>query len=214
MSAKRIITIRIRDLRRERALTQEELAEALGISRQSINAMEAGRCLPSLPVALEIASYFAVPLQRLIDLADEEEAAARQLAAPRSEWGNLQSMMHSLLDQSSHQLAEVGVPAVNLSVSEQAVQLALCLPGYTESDLAIEVGDSFVTVAGNPSVDEPDHRVRQEFALYPFSRTVQLPVKVDADSAVAEMKHGILTITLQQQHPEPPRTKRVSISTS
>ncbi len=53
-----IIHIRIRDLRRDKALTQEELAVALGISRQSVNAMEAGRCLPSLPVAMELASFF------------------------------------------------------------------------------------------------------------------------------------------------------------
>ena len=64
MSEKQIVHIRIRDLRRERSLTQEELAEALGVSRQSINAMEAGRCLPSLPIAMQLSSFFSVPLQQ------------------------------------------------------------------------------------------------------------------------------------------------------
>ena len=52
------ISRKIRNLREEKKLTQEELAEKLGISRQSIISVEKGKCLPSLPLALRISELF------------------------------------------------------------------------------------------------------------------------------------------------------------
>lgn len=52
--------------RRERlGLSQGALAEGLGVSRQTVNAIETGRYLPSLPLAFELASYFGVPIEDL-----------------------------------------------------------------------------------------------------------------------------------------------------
>jgi putative transcriptional regulator len=48
----------VKELRKERGLTQEELAEAVGVSRQTIISIERGRYVPSLPLALKIAGYF------------------------------------------------------------------------------------------------------------------------------------------------------------
>ena len=139
MEPKRVIHIRIRDLRRERELTQEELAEALGISRQSINAMEAGRCLPSLPVAIEIASFFAVPLNQLIALQQAEQAVRQQLLQA----GELEGLFEPLLAP-----AEVTGPAANVSESAGQVVVDFQLPGFQKDDLEIEVGHNFLTVSG------------------------------------------------------------------
>ncbi len=49
---------RVRELRVERGWTQEELAEAVGVSRQSINSIERNRYVPSLPLALAFARAF------------------------------------------------------------------------------------------------------------------------------------------------------------
>lgn len=54
---------RVAQLRREQNMRQEELAKAVGISRQSIIAIEKGRSVPSLEVALRIARCFAVPVE-------------------------------------------------------------------------------------------------------------------------------------------------------
>ena len=54
---------RVAQLRRERNMRQEELARAAGISRQSIIAIEKGRSVPSLEVALRIARCFALPVE-------------------------------------------------------------------------------------------------------------------------------------------------------
>jgi len=49
---------RVRELREARQLTQGELGQLLGVSRQTINSIENGRYLPSLPLALALAQCF------------------------------------------------------------------------------------------------------------------------------------------------------------
>ncbi len=56
---------RLRVLRAERNWSQAELAEQLGVSRQSINAIETGKYDPSLPLALRIARLFGQPLEAI-----------------------------------------------------------------------------------------------------------------------------------------------------
>jgi putative transcriptional regulator len=55
----------IRELRSGRGLRQEDLAAALRVSRQTINAIETGRYLPSLPLAIALARYFGRPVEEL-----------------------------------------------------------------------------------------------------------------------------------------------------
>jgi putative transcriptional regulator len=56
---------RLKILRAERDWSQGDLADALGISRQSVNAIETGRYDPSLPLAFRIADLFDMPLETL-----------------------------------------------------------------------------------------------------------------------------------------------------
>jgi putative transcriptional regulator len=53
----------VRALRQARNWSQGDLAERLGVSRQSVNAVENGRYIPSLPLALKIGRLFAVPVE-------------------------------------------------------------------------------------------------------------------------------------------------------
>jgi putative transcriptional regulator len=59
---------RVKDLRTSRAWTQEHLAAAVGVSRQSINSIERGRYIPSLPLALLLAQVFETPLDQIFSL--------------------------------------------------------------------------------------------------------------------------------------------------
>lgn len=63
---------RIRVERAERRLTQQQLAEAVGVSRQTINAIEAGRFVPSTVLALKIARTFGKPVEKLFQLEEGE----------------------------------------------------------------------------------------------------------------------------------------------
>ena len=55
----------VRRLRAARDLSQGALAQALGVSRQTINAIETGRYLPSLPLAIGLARYFDTTVEEL-----------------------------------------------------------------------------------------------------------------------------------------------------
>ncbi len=56
---------RIRELRAVRRISQAELADTLGVSRQTINALETGKYDPSLPLAFKIAKLFSLKIEEI-----------------------------------------------------------------------------------------------------------------------------------------------------
>ena len=56
---------RVRELRVERGWSQADLARELGVSRQTVNAIEVGRYDPSLPLAFRIARLFRRPIEAI-----------------------------------------------------------------------------------------------------------------------------------------------------
>lgn len=57
----------MRTLRTRRELAQAQLAQAMGVSRQTINSIENERYTPSLPLAMALARYFGVLVEDLFD---------------------------------------------------------------------------------------------------------------------------------------------------
>ena len=62
---------RLKVLRAERDWSQGDLAQRLGVSRQSVNALETGKYDPSLPLAFRIARLFGLPIEEIF----QDEAA-------------------------------------------------------------------------------------------------------------------------------------------
>lgn len=60
----------VRQLREARGLSQGELASKLAVSRQTVNAIETGRYLPSLPLAFAIGRFFGKPLEEIFHAVD------------------------------------------------------------------------------------------------------------------------------------------------
>lgn len=60
----------LRELRKERKLTQDDLAKALGVSRQTINAIENDKYNPTLELALKLARFIDIPVEKLFILED------------------------------------------------------------------------------------------------------------------------------------------------
>lgn len=56
---------RMRELRAHKQWSQARLAEALAVSRQTVNAIETGKYDPSLTLAFRIASVFALPVEKI-----------------------------------------------------------------------------------------------------------------------------------------------------
>lgn len=62
-------------IRVERAIkdiTQQELAQAVGVSRQTINSIEAGKYVPSTVLSLKIAKYFQKSLEAIFELEEQD----------------------------------------------------------------------------------------------------------------------------------------------
>ena len=56
---------RLKVLRAERDWTQAQLADALNVSRQTVNAIEKGKFDPSLPLAFKVSRLFAMPIEEI-----------------------------------------------------------------------------------------------------------------------------------------------------
>lgn len=67
------MTNNIRALRKARKLSQEELALAVGTTRQTITSIEVGKYTASLPLAYKIARYFGLTIEEVFDFSDLEE---------------------------------------------------------------------------------------------------------------------------------------------
>ena len=63
---------RIRVARAEVRMTQQRLADAIGVSRQTINAIESGKFVPSTVLALKMAQIFQKPVEDIFMLDDED----------------------------------------------------------------------------------------------------------------------------------------------
>lgn len=64
---------RLEELRRQKGVRQEDLAQALGVSRQTIISLEKGKYNPSLSLAFKLARYFAMPIEAIFDDSNERE---------------------------------------------------------------------------------------------------------------------------------------------
>ena len=67
---------KIRELRKARKLSQGELADAVGTTRQTITSIEGGKYTASLPLAYKIAHYFGLTIEEVFDFSDFDEEQA------------------------------------------------------------------------------------------------------------------------------------------
>jgi putative transcriptional regulator len=67
----------IRELRAERSMTQQQLADAIGVTRQTVIAIEGDKYSPSLEVAFRIAEVFSMPLESVFKYRDGRTTGKR-----------------------------------------------------------------------------------------------------------------------------------------
>ena len=63
---------KIEEIRKEQGILQDEMAKALGVSRQTISSLENGRYNPSILLAYKIAKYFGVTIEEVFVFEEEE----------------------------------------------------------------------------------------------------------------------------------------------
>lgn len=211
------VSRKIKNLREEKNLTQEELAEQLGISRQSIISVEKGKCLPSLPLALRIAQMFQLNLEELFldkKKGGEEKMNHRHLM-PWSPFGNLdrffdEDEMPSVLPNR----IRLSFPMVNVKDKETEIMITADIPGIKEEDLSIEVGDNFVDISGERREEKEEKEegyFRQEVSFGTFSRRIPLPTEVKPDEAQATIKNGQLYLSIPKKEAAKPKVTKIKV---
>ncbi len=198
-----IISNRIRDYRKERAITQEELAEAVGVSRQSIISVETGKCLPSVPLAIAIAHFFDSPLETLFitDQHTEDEFVNRVDYVFENSLASFQDPSSTL------------TPLMNIYQTDKDIVVEADVPGMKEDDIEIEITDNVLTIKGERKHEE--HGLQKEYfhrevQYGAFHRAVTLPVPVMANKATATTKQGQLRLVLPKVEPQQPKVHKIS----
>jgi HSP20 family molecular chaperone IbpA len=187
------ISLRLRQIRREKNFSQEELAKQLGISRQAIIALEQGASLPSLPVILALLRVLDITFSDLLDGSwspfrtfdpQTEIASESQLALYRHAEG-------------SHQIP------ITLQEDEKTFYVMAELAGVKEEDLTVDMSTQHIMLVAIKKSRLGDKTAHvQEIQFGPLLRILSLPSPIDTNRAQAEFSRGTLYLTLPKLIPE------------
>jgi len=217
-----IVRNRIRDLRRESSITQEELAKRLGVSRQSIISVETGKCLPSVPLAFAISRFFQSPLEQLFVLENDDndlgtsnvplEDTMREISPFRGA-SSLHEAIDRMFEESIAPLRRGGmVPSMNIYQTPKEIVVEADVPGMTEDDVDIEIRDGVLTIKGERK-EEAEQKDKEYFhrevSFGSFQRAVTLPTEVMPDKATATVTKGQLKVVLPKAEPEQPKVHKL-----
>ncbi len=141
-----------------------------------------------------------------------------ELWDPFANLADIQEEMNRLFDSSlrragAPQEAVFGFP---LDVVEEKDHLVLRanLPGLSKEDVAVTLHDGYLTIKGEKKVEATSKEAnwyRQERAYGSFSRTVELPVAVDAKRIEAQFRDGVLAVTLPKAEEAKPKQIEIKV---
>ena len=130
---KRTLGEKISDLRKQRRMTQDELAEAMGVTSQAVSKWENDLSIPDLPILMEISEYFHISLD---DLVKEKEETVRLV--PEGDRKNINDMF-------------LRVNVLSVAGDKVKVNLPLALV-----KMAIDMGVEIPQINGNDALKNLD----------------------------------------------------------
>ena len=104
-------------------------------------------------------------------------------------------------------------PKANLFDTGSTFVVTLDVPGLREEDLKLTIHDDVLALSGTRKTDVPEGYTvhRRERVGYEFSRSLQLPAKVDPELTKATLKNGVLTLAIEKAPEHKPRQINVNI---
>jgi len=105
---------------------------------------------------------------------------------------------------------EYFLPTVDVSETADALVLRYDMPGVKKEDAEITVDNGTLTVTGKAEPEQPGTVMYRETRIGDYQRQFALPENVDAGHITAEMKDGVLTVTIKK--PEQYKPKKIQIA--
>ena len=102
-------------------------------------------------------------------------------------------------------VAKYFAPPVDILESKDSYIIKADMPGVMQESLSVDVKDGVLTLEGEAQSTMSDDRVYSEFELVNYHRKFELSEKVDAEQITADLKHGVLSITLLKAEETKPR---------
>ncbi len=105
-------------------------------------------------------------------------------------------------------------PAVEVADTNEAIIVKVQIPGVSKDQIQVTVTEGVLTLKGEMKEEEKKEEknyYRREFRYGAFTRTIPLPAAVQAEKAVAQLKDGVLAITIPKS--EPARVKEIPVQT-
>jgi HSP20 family protein len=136
-------------------------------------------------------------------------ASSRELRRLRDEMDRL---MDGLAPAAGEVAMAAGFPAVNVYAGQDGIAVVAELPGIEKEDLEVQAHQDTLTLRGvrRPAAEEPDAYDRRERRSGSFTRSIQLPYRIDPDRIEAHLENGVLRLSLPRPHQDKPR--RIAVS--
>jgi len=103
-------------------------------------------------------------------------------------------------------------PSINVWTSDDGAVMRALLPGYAPANIDVSVLGDSVTISGKRDEDAVGNEVtchRRERSFGPFTRTLQLPYRIETDQVKAEFTNGVLELKLPRATAD--RPKRIAV---
>ena len=106
-------------------------------------------------------------------------------------------------------------PRVDVSESDDAIEITAELPGVKEDDMDVSVSSNVVTIKGEKSASKEEekknyHLVERSYGS--FARAIPLPFEINADNVVADFKNGVLTLTVKKPPEAVKEIKKIKVT--
>jgi len=96
-------------------------------------------------------------------------------------------------------------PAVDIFESEDSLTLVADMPGVDKEGLDINLEKGVLTINGKVELEERGNQILREFSPANYYRQFKLTEHIDADKSQAELKNGVLTLTIPKAESAKPR---------
>jgi len=199
----------LKQWREQASMTQQQLADELGISRQSLHSLEKGKCLPSFGLSVLIEDFFNQPIRQIFNHSERTKFKKHF-----SDFSDMKNELGKVVQDGFNQ-AFGGFPAINVYTKNQQVIVEAEVPGMLEKDLKIDVTQDTVQISGKKQEIREirkDNYFRRESSFGSFNRIIALPTLVDNGKAQAKMKNGQLLITVPISKNIQLKPKRLNIN--